>query len=106
SEERSKLNGKAISQLMEDQSGRIWVGTEDGGITIHDPVQNRTDYINGSSTPFYLSINNVHAIHQDRHGEVWVGTFLGGLHRFRMKEKTTQVFRHSPANQHSISNDN
>lgn len=104
--ERNRLHGKAVSQLMEDQSGRLWIGTEDGGITIHDSTEDRIDYINGSSTPFYLSINNVHALHQDQHGDVWVGTFLGGLHRFKMKEKTTQIFRHSSDDQSSISNDN
>ncbi len=31
-----KLNGKAISDIIQDKAGRLWIATEDGGVNIWD----------------------------------------------------------------------
>ncbi|SEA05555.1 Signal transduction histidine kinase [Arachidicoccus rhizosphaerae] len=100
------VSGKAVSQMMEDSSHQIWIGTEDGGITIYDPLKDQYSYINKTSRPFYLGINNVHAIHSDGMGDIWVGTFLGGLHRFDLKNKTTTIYTNKPGDSTSLSSDN
>src|SRR5690606_24264442 len=53
----------------------------------------------------YLTINNVHAIHDDGYGNIWAGTFLGGLHQFDTKKNTTTVYTKQKSNPNSLSND-
>jgi ligand-binding sensor domain-containing protein/AraC-like DNA-binding protein/CheY-like chemotaxis protein len=87
------IAGKAISQLAIDGQDRLWVGTEDGGISIQDRVTGRYTYHNRANG---LSDNNIHAILIDKSGATWVGTFLGGLNRIDPVTGKKKVFLHNP----------
>ncbi len=87
------IAGKAISEIVIDGQERLWVGTEDGGISVQDRVTGRYTYHNRSNG---LSDNNVHAISIDKSGAAWVGTFLGGLNRIDPITGKKRVFLHNP----------
>jgi ligand-binding sensor domain-containing protein len=87
------IAGKAISEITIDGQERLWVGTEDGGISVQDRVTGRYTYHNRSNG---LSDNNVHAISIDKSGAAWVGTFLGGLNRIDPITGRKRVFLHNP----------
>ncbi|WP_460995564.1 two-component regulator propeller domain-containing protein [Spirosoma harenae] len=91
--EGQTIAGKAISQLAIDAQDRLWVGTEDGGISIQDRATGRYTYHNRLNG---LSDNNVHAILIDKSGIAWVGTFLGGLNRIDPKTGKKRAFLHNP----------
>lgn len=93
------IAGKAISELIIDGQERLWVGTEDGGISVQDRVTGRYTYHNRSNG---LSDNNVHAISIDKSGAAWVGTFLGGLNRIDPITGKKRVFLHNPADPTSL----
>ena len=95
------LSGKAISQLVEDDKQRLWITTEDAGVTVLDQTTGRYTYHNRSNG---LSDNNVHAIHVDKSGVVWIGTFLGGLNRIDPLSGQKRIYTHNPADSNSISN--
>ncbi|MGM9509038.1 two-component regulator propeller domain-containing protein [Larkinella sp. GY13] len=86
------IAGKAISQLAIDGQERLWIGTEDGGISIQDRATGRYTYHNQDNG---LSDNNVHAISIDKSGAAWVGTFLGGLNRIDPVSGKKRVFLHN-----------
>lgn len=87
------IAGKAISEITIDGQERLWVGTEDGGISVQDRVTGQYTYHNRSNG---LSDNNVHAISIDKSGAAWIGTFLGGLNRIDPSTGKKRVFLHNP----------
>jgi signal transduction histidine kinase/DNA-binding response OmpR family regulator len=74
------MSGKAISQMVEDARGNLWIGTEDGGINYFNVAKQTFKQYNQSS-PQSLSYINVHALHLDADSMLWIGTYLGGLNR-------------------------
>lgn len=97
------ISGKAISQLTQTTDGKLWIGTEDGGISIYDKDQQTFDYLRTGSRP-ELSCNNVHAILDDERGNVWIGTFLGGLNRYEKADDRIRVYKNNADNPYSLSN--
>ena len=76
-----KLNSNFVNCILVE-GGRIWVGTEGGGVNKFAP--SRLDiraYMNEPGNPNSLSNNPVNAIFQDSDDVVWIGTVEGGLNR-------------------------
>ncbi|MCR4375597.1 MAG: ATP-binding protein [Acidobacteria bacterium] len=66
-----------ITVLMEDDRGRVWIGTAGGGISRYDEGR-----FTRFSSDDGLSDDHVAALLQDREGNIWIGT-SGGLDRLR-----------------------
>ena len=66
------LKDNSINDIMEDASGRLWIGTSHGLVKI-DP--------NGSWQVFLekdgLPSSNIACIYQDKENNIWIGTALG-----------------------------
>jgi ligand-binding sensor domain-containing protein/signal transduction histidine kinase len=66
-----------VREILEDRTGKLWVGTEQGLWRFEkDKVVNFT-------TNDGLSENAVISIYEDPAGDLWIGTAGGGLNRFR-----------------------
>ena len=70
--------------MIEDRTGLIWVGTNDGAIVFRpeELIQNNEKYLNfrsDSKNPQTLSNNEVKVIFEDSKGNIWLGTTGGGL---------------------------
>lgn len=70
------LTDDRIFCFMEDYKKRIWIGTQEGGISVFDKGK-----ITGITTKNGLSDNMVLALYEDRDHFVWVGTGHNGLNR-------------------------
>jgi signal transduction histidine kinase/ligand-binding sensor domain-containing protein len=66
-----------ITVLMEDERGRVWIGTAGGGVSRFDEGR-----FTSFSSDDGLSDDHVTALLQDRDGNIWIGT-RGGLDRLR-----------------------
>jgi PAS domain S-box-containing protein len=93
------------SSFLEDERGRIWVGTGQG-------LVNRFDRGTGSFVrhrfPEALLPKGaaVLAMSQDQRGRIWLGTFRGGLAQFDPERGAlVQVHRHRPGDARSPSHD-
>lgn len=71
--------GKPIRAIHSDRKGRLWLGTEGGGLVLFDPVKKKV--IRHFSTQDGLSNNAVLNILEDEMGNLWLGTF-NGLSKF------------------------
>lgn len=87
--------------LLVDNTGTLWVGTNDGLLTVDLRNGAIGQYRSVPADPGSLPNNYVRTLYQDRAGTVWVGTHGGGLARFRQGRFDT--FRNDPKQSASIS---
>ena len=66
-----------VNSIYEDETGRIWVGNVEGGISISEPGHKGYRHITVANSG--ISHNSVSAFCADDRGRMWVGTWGGGL---------------------------
>lgn len=72
------IGSGAIWSILEDRSGRLWVGTLGGGLSAMDPRTGRfRHYYCSPDDPASLSDNSVLTITESRDGMIWAGTDKG-----------------------------
>ena len=72
-----------ISGPMLDDSGRIWVGSTEGGVFVLEPATGKiVSFSNDPKNARSLSDNNITAICEDSHQQMWIGTLRGGLNLY------------------------
>ncbi len=81
------LSQSTIFCILQDRTGFLWFGTEDG-LNRFDGY-NFTIYRNEWGNPTSLSDNFITSLCEDRDGFIWVGTRGGGLNKF---DPRTQEF--------------
>jgi len=84
------LSHNVIKALFEDQSGTLWVGTDDGLNRFNRDTHTFTHYRADPDNPRSLSNDRIKAIQQDRTGALWIGTG-SGLNRLN---RTDDTFTH------------
>ncbi len=77
----SRLNSEMVSQIVQDNRGLIWVGTDHGGVTLIDKKNNfRTAYLlNDPKDPKSLSQNSITTLYKDVDEIIWIGTYKQGV---------------------------
>jgi signal transduction histidine kinase/ligand-binding sensor domain-containing protein len=68
---------RALTGLLEDRAGNLWVGTYGSGLVLLEPSGSYQLFTAGAG----LSHNAVRALWEDREGNIWAGTDGGGLAR-------------------------
>jgi len=88
------INHNEIFCFKQDSKGRIWIGTNGGGVNVFDPVTKT--FLKYVSNPVaaderLLPVNGfIRAIEEDHEGNIWVGTYGGGV---AVLNPTTQKFK-------------
>lgn len=100
---KNSLSDNIITSILEDKSGVIWVGTENGGLNRFN-AQDTTffTYKNEPSDPFSLSVDNVKVLYQDKTGTFWVGTSLGGINKWDRTAGGFELYRKNPFDKNSL----
>lgn len=81
------LTDGRIFCFLEDRSGSMWIGTQDGGINIY-----RNGILSSITSKDGLSDNMILCFYEDPSGSMWVGTGHAGLNRIDGQTgKITQV---------------
>ncbi|MCU0394286.1 MAG: response regulator [Chitinophagaceae bacterium] len=74
----NSLVNNNIRQIMPDQKGRLWIGTQEG-LSVFDPARNSfSNYQQDPDKPNSLSQNSIYSLFTDKAGNIWVGTYFGG----------------------------
>lgn len=78
-----KLRGTVFREFCQDAEGRLWIGTEDGGLNCY----NKRDgsFMNYSKVSG-LGTNNIHGLYLDGN-ELWCGSFDNGIEIFDIEKR-------------------
>jgi diguanylate cyclase (GGDEF)-like protein/PAS domain S-box-containing protein len=76
----SSLMSLAISALICDRAGRLWIGTRDGGVDrLEVDREHYRHYRHDAADPNTLGHDDVWGLAADKKGDIWVATYGGGL---------------------------
>lgn len=93
-----------ILTLFEDRAGRIWIGTNKGGLSRYEPeTETFTHFLHDPNNPRSLSLNTITTILEDANGMLWVGTDGGGLNHFDPRTNQATRYQYSPDDANSLS---
>src|SRR5690606_24123596 len=99
----NSLSGSAVSCFLEDEPGKFWIGTEDGGLNYYDSSSGKFKHYPFSPEQQALSYHNIHALYKDDAGNIWIGTFTDGLNIYNPKTGKIKRYKNNPKDPSSIS---
>ncbi len=100
----SSLGPGYVTALLEDDQGRLWVGTGEGGLQRLDSDGRVVErFVHGPGESTTISDNYVKALLEDRGGTIWIGTRSGGLNSFDPKTGLWRRYRPVEGDPSSIS---
>ena len=78
SENPNSLAANLVRALYEDKYGRLWIGTDGGGISVYDLKTERFTHINNNSDGnIRLTSDQVFCFSESKDNKLWVGTKNG-----------------------------
>ena len=100
---KSGLNSDAIGKIIEDCEGKLWIGSDGGGIVKFDLNSNKfTSFMHNRNNPTSLSSNRAMIVTEDHNGTMWVGTFGGGLNKLNKQNGSFESFTFDKSDSTSI----
>ncbi|RDC61829.1 Histidine kinase [Adhaeribacter pallidiroseus] len=98
-----KLNNDLVRSVVQEPNGKIWVGTDHGGINVIDKATKTVDYLlQNLDEEQSISQNSIYALYRDRAGIMWVGTFKAGISYYHPNSIKFPVYRHQASNPGSL----
>ncbi len=100
------LSHNTVMVIIEDDQGKLWLGTEGGGLNHFDPsAKTFVHYRHDPEDEKSLPNDRVRALFEDGSGRLWVGTDGGGISRLEPATGDFVNYRHDPADPRSLSSD-
>ncbi len=96
------ISNNRILAIAEDAEGRLWVGTDGGGLNRFDRQTGKFERFRFQEEQGGSGRDKVLAIHSDRKGRLWVGTGGGGLLR-REPDGSFKTYRRGSSREGSLS---
>ncbi len=79
----SGLSSNNVAYIVEDEDGKIWIGTDHGGINILDTRTFKISYIlSKDDDQRGLTDNSIASLYKDNNGIIWIGTFKKGINYY------------------------
>jgi PAS domain S-box-containing protein len=101
--DRHSLSNNHVKSIYQDQTGTLWIGTDDGLNVFDRPTNTFTSFRHDPLNPHSLGGNTITAIYEDRTGTLWFGTEGAGISKYtRVKEKFAR-FQPDPLDPDSLS---
>ncbi|MFC2103184.1 sigma 54-interacting transcriptional regulator [Bacteroidota bacterium] len=102
--DNKSISHNEIYTISEDNSGKLWIGTNGGGLNLfdrktkyfkrysHDPLDSRS-----------LSYNEIRSLFKDKSGTMWIGTYGGGIDKVSRGAGEFILYKYRPDNNNSLS---
>ncbi len=93
--DRQLITNHIITSIAEDHHGRMWIGTENGGINVYDKKSGSFRHLMAKENdPKSLNNNSVYSVFCSEKGDIWVGTYLGGINLYSFEKSLFNTYRH------------
>jgi ligand-binding sensor domain-containing protein/two-component sensor histidine kinase len=100
---KQSISHNEISDILEDDNGKIWIATVGGGINVYDKrskkfirvVQDKTD-------PQSLPSNFISKLYFDKNKTLWVSTFENGIVLHNSTLDKIRYIKHNPNDPYSL----
>ncbi len=107
-ENSSFVSGRKATQIVKDSSGRIWIGTQESGLSYISGFDKKNQPVFKNYLPAYgvkgaLQNERVSCLLVDSKKRLWVGTYKG-LHLYQPSTDQFRVFMQTDTFKQSISN--
>lgn len=91
------LSSNLISGILEDNSGKIWISTDHGGINVIDK-HNMTNevLVNVPGDGTSLSSNAITSLYKSHDNIIWVGTYKNGINYYHEQLYQFNLYRSQP----------
>jgi signal transduction histidine kinase/ligand-binding sensor domain-containing protein/DNA-binding response OmpR family regulator len=97
------LNNDIVNSIVQDGQGRIWIGTDHGGINVIDKADFSSRFLmNREEDASSLAENAVYAMYKDTQGIIWCGTYKRGLSYYAGNIKKFGLYRRKQADRNSL----
>lgn len=96
------FNGNIVSQIRQDKNGKIWIGTDDKGLSLFDP---QTGQFEPSALCGKVTYHNVQAI-LCNDDYLWVGLYNKGINRIDLKTGRVKNYVSRPGDSTGIDDSN
>jgi len=93
-----------ITAILEDHTGRFWVGTPNGLHELNRQTGEFSTYVHEMENAESISSNVVTALFEDRFGDLWIGTAQDGLNKYERSTNTFTKYTHFPDDPGTLSN--
>lgn len=103
-EENGKLNANLVTSLALSQEGKLWIGTEGGGLSVLDTRNDQMVHLIPGEQRNALSSESIVAVYIDKEERKWIGTLKGGLNIIDRYKSRFQTYRHDPLDNNSLVN--
>jgi len=102
-----KSNDRNIKDIVEDNSGNLWIATNLSGLLHYDRRKN--SFTNYQYNPFdktSISSNIIHSIIEDKTGIIWIGTEGGGVNKLIRRKSQFNYYSVKTTGDDGLSNNN
>lgn len=79
-------NIRNVYGITESRSNVIWLGTENNGLIVYNPLYNNfAKYSKEDNNAIGLISDNIHAVYCDNSNNIWLGIYQGGINILKPK---------------------
>ncbi len=94
----NSLGGDMVFSLAEDEDGKIWIASANGGVSVYDKSTNNFKvYKISNGQQSNICSNRIMSILIDSRKKIWIGSFDKGLDLFDPDKETFTNFSHNPS---------
>ncbi|RPD42034.1 hybrid sensor histidine kinase/response regulator transcription factor [Chitinophaga barathri] len=89
------LNNDIVNSIIQDAHGRMWIGTDHGGVNVVDKKDFSTTYItNRIEDTKSIAENAIYALYKDDQGIIWCGTYKRGVSYYAENKMKFRLYEH------------
>ncbi|WP_104381806.1 two-component regulator propeller domain-containing protein [Sphingobacterium sp. HMA12] len=77
---QKELSNPFVGNIVQDDRGQLWLGTDHGGINIYNKKTTSIEIVGNDKYDLRsLPYNSITSLYRDKSGIIWAGTYKGGI---------------------------
>jgi len=98
-----RLSSNTVTSMVTGPDGRIWMGTDHGGINVVDKKRGTVSTMAfNPGDPRTISQNSIQSLYKDSTGMIWAGTFKKGFCSYDKNIFKFSLIQHTPGDPRSL----